>query len=286
MRARTLHVRPWLLALVALAAAIADHALAQTNLPYVPPDQLDERRRMSQTDIRFCVWGDSPLKEFETRVATELAHALLLEPIVNEIFRPPATNDADFWETTYRILTNDCEALMGYILVPEQQPEWMTATRPYYEVETVLAVTDDSIRSLADVPVGAFVGSLIATFGDFQLITYLRTQPQDRTWRRLPYDSAHKLIARLLDGTLTAAMLPAADLYGVVRDNAEAGFVKVVSTSPLNVVPTQFSIGMRSSETSLRSILDEAIVALVEDGTIQGILDELEVPGRPGATGR
>src|SRR5690606_40496972 len=123
-------------------------AAAQPPIPYVPPDQLDERRRISQTDLRFCVWIDSPLKEFDVRLATEIAHALLLEPIIHEIALPAATNDGDFWQTMYIGLTNYCEALMGYILVPEQLPAWMAASRPYYSVGTVLAVTDPGIDSL------------------------------------------------------------------------------------------------------------------------------------------
>jgi ABC-type amino acid transport substrate-binding protein len=274
------------LATTALVASVVAIAWAQTNLPYVPPDQLDERRRLSQTDIRFCVWGDSPLSEFESHLATEIAHALLLEPIITVMFRPPATNDADFWETTYRILTNDCEALMGFIIVPEQQPEWMIVSRPYLEMETVLAVRDSAIRSLEDVPPGAFVGSLIATFGDFQLMNYIRTQPQDRAWRRLPYDSAQHMVQRLLDGTLAAALVPAAELYGVQRVGPEAHSVTIASTSPLSVATTLFAIGMRSSETSLRLILDEAILALLQDGTVHELIQELGLPGRPGSTSR
>ena len=272
--------------LVLLLVVGTSGAFAQPQVPYVPPDTLDERRRVSQTDIRFCVWTDNPLLEFETRIATEIAHALLLEPIVTEIDMGAVTNDADFWQTMYTALTNQCEALMGYILVPEQLPVWMIASRPYFSSGTILAVLDPNINALTDVPRGSFVGSLLSTFGDFQFINYLRTLPDDRSWRRLPFDSPDKLFERLLDGTLSGALVPEVALYGASQSDSRAQQIIAVPSSPLSIAPTQFSIGLRSSETSLRTMIDEAILALVQDGTIERIMGELALPGKAGTPGR
>ncbi|MBX3143636.1 MAG: transporter substrate-binding domain-containing protein [Trueperaceae bacterium] len=274
------------LVLSALMALCSVWTLAQTSVPYVPPDSLNERRFISQTELRFCVWSENPLKDFEVQVATEIAHALLLEPRISILTRPPTTSDSDFWETMYLSLTNECEALMGYILVPEHLPEWMIASRPYYSEATVLAVTDASLSSLADVPRGTFVGTLLSTFSDFQFMNYNQTLPTGQSWRRLPYDSPQKLIARLLDGTLSAAIVPEAVLYGVLNESGGLTPVVPKALSPLNVVPTLYSIGMRSSETSLRVIVDEAILALIQDGTIQSVLDRMGLPGRSGPAGR
>lgn len=255
----------FLLVLCGLVMALKSVAIAQENIPYVPPELVDRTRPLNASILRICVWQNSPLRAFEEAVASEIAYALLLEPEIKSIGRHPPTNDNDFWEAIYLALHNECDALMGHILVVNQLPEWLTASRPYYETPAVLAVTTD-YADLSEVPKGSLIGSQLATATDYQLLRYL--QSSDARWRRLPYDSVDRMVRDLKQGIIEAAVVQEAALLAALDFQPQTYGIRTVSLAPLAEASTEFVIVYLSSEASLRTILDEAIKSLREEGAI------------------
>lgn len=272
LRLRSFH---WYAVLVVLAAIAGQIAHAQEGFPYVPPERLDRTRPLNASSLRVCVWQNSPLRYFEELVAEGIAHALLLEPELRIIGRQPPTNDSDFWEAIYLALHNECDALMGHILVISQLPDWLTASRPYYETPSVLAVTS-GYAELNDVPVNSLVGSQLATSVDYQFLRYL--QSSENRWRRLPYDSVTKMVNDLREGVIEAAVVQEAVLYATLDFEPETQGVSIASIRPLPAAATEFVIAYLSSESSLRTILDQAIGVLREDGSIKEFAYEAGLP--------
>ena len=78
------------------------------------------------------------------------------------------------WTMLYRVFLETCDLYLGFKLIPDAYPEWLTLTRPYYRAGYVLAVTDPAWKSLADMPRSQAIGATIGTSADIRLIQYLQ----------------------------------------------------------------------------------------------------------------
>jgi ABC-type amino acid transport substrate-binding protein len=250
-------------------------AYGQQAIPFVPLEQLNRTRPLNESNLRFCVWQNSPLREFEELLAVEIANALLLKPVIKIIGRVPPTNDNDFWEAIYLALSNECDALLGHILVSNQLSDWLTASRPYYSTPAVLAVSG-SYANLGSVPAGALIGSQLTTAVDNQFLRYLSSA--GNRWRRLPYDSVPRMVDDLTAGTIAGALVQEAALYAALDFEPTEHGISTVSIRPLADAATDFAILYLSSESSLRTILDGAILALQQDGVIKDLAGQSGLP--------
>lgn len=274
-----MRVRALILAAMIWAASVAG---AWAQVPWVPPEYLSNVRRLQVSSITFCIYVDGPTAEFDRAVAMEIAAMLLLEPQFLELVRPPfRLTDDDLVEELYILLTDHCDGILGLSLIADSYPDWIGLTRPYYWTPYVLAVTDSNYRRLSDIPRDKAIGSRLLTQADMEFISFLSTLPTDQRWRRIPYINDRLLVERLLDGTIAGALFWAPALYEATGGNPDDLGIRIASVSPLRGLERPVGIGVRSSDSFLRLMLDEAIAALTEDGIIDELLERTGMLGRP-----
>lgn len=262
-------------------------ASAQDQIPFVPEDRLERSRRLQEDRIVFCLVTGAPTSAFDRAVAEALAESLLLEAEFYEIPPDfPVYESVDFLYTLYLLLSNNCNAFIGMNLAPEAYPSWLTFTRTYARIPFVFAVTDESYAALRDVPRDLPLGVSMMSRADMGLIRYLQTLPAGNRWQRYPYADPSLMLTRLLDGTIAGAFFWAPDLSSLLEGNEEAGRVHTIPTDPLPDTRAQLGIAMLSQDTYLRTTLDQAIVATIEDGTVQTLLESHGLSGTPGDLGR
>lgn len=264
-----------------IALAVSCQLAAGQEHLAVPDDFLDFGRPRGD-QLRVCLNMASAMVEFDRAVAAAIGDAILLPVEFFEIvdFDPPQPFDYRFTvdETQLFIaVNNECDALMGYPLpTTGMVAEWLTVSRPYLSTRMVLAVTDDEHRQLTDLPPGSRIGSRIGTSGDNRMRSYLRGTGTD-TWTRVPYSANNHLIDRLRGEELAAALIwePALHLFAG-GDPADIGIHK--ADLPFDIAPTAFSIAVQSDDRFLLELLDDAIEAFIEDGTIDELLREYGLP--------
>lgn len=261
-------------------------ALAQQQVPFVPREFYNGGRRLSETEISFCVWEDNPTIQFDKAVAERIADVLVLEPKFYEVPSVKQLSNAAFWQSVFVALADHCDAFMGFSLTQVQLPDWLIASRPYYRAPFVFAVTNTQYKRFADIAAGTAVGSQLFTPADYQLLSYLRSLPEQKRWKRFPYDSAHRLVDSLLDGTVAGALISAPLLYAETDGNPEENGVYVLPTDPLKIPPSEIGVVFRSRNVFLRNLLDEGISALISSQGVEQLLSDYKLPGSPGAAGR
>lgn len=260
---------------------------AQNQTPFVPEDRLERSRRLQDDRIVFCVVAGEPTSDFDRDVAEALAESLLLEAEFHEIPPDfPVYEAQDFLYALYLLLMNSCNAFVGMNLAPEAYPSWLTFTRAYASIPFVLAVTDETYSTLGDVPPERPLGVAMMSRADMGLIRYLQTLSENDRWRRFPYADPELMLTRLLDGTIAGAFFWAPDLANLLRENPEAERVRTVPTDPLPDAEAGLGVAMLAQDTYLRTTLDQAIVAVIEDGTMQELLETHDLTGRAGDLGR
>ena len=89
-------------------------------------------------------------------IAEAIAGALLLEPQRYVVEAEAAVEDIT---RLYAIMLEHCDVHMGFKLIPEGYPEWVTVTGAYYETGYVFVAADPDLHALADLaparPIGA-----------------------------------------------------------------------------------------------------------------------------------
>lgn len=250
--------------------------------PYIPAEFLNRRRRLQGNEITFCVYEDSATYAFDRAVAEEAAHMLLLEPRVFDVQPPPfRTGDSDVLEEMFVLLSDHCDAIVGLALLADTYPDWIVFSRPYYYTPYVLVVADPEYDRLLDIPRDKAIGSQMLTHADWEFISFLSSLPKEQRWQRIPYLNDTVMVERLLDGTLAAALMWAPAYQREVAALPDGHEVRVVPASPLRNMERPVGMAMLSADTFLRVMLDDAIVAMVEDGIMDELLAATETMGRP-----
>jgi polar amino acid transport system substrate-binding protein len=264
---------------LAVAALSAVPAAAQMEpeffeKPYAP-GQWNIGRRVDESQLRYCVDPRDPSWEVDGAIADAIAQALLLEPKRYVVKSKVVLEDLT---KTYEILLKDCDLYMGFKLIPEGYPEWVTVTRPYYEEGYVFVSADPDIHALSEVPPGRAIGATIGTMAHYRLVSYLTGLPAETRWRVYPYGTNTLSLKSLLEGAVDAALVWAPDLWAKQREDPAYAGLHVIDSTPLP--PTTIGVGalMLSDQKFLRTAVDEAIAALASVGSIQSILDKYEFP--------
>jgi polar amino acid transport system substrate-binding protein len=271
------------LAIPLLLAATA--GIAQSDVPDVPSELLQDRRHLSGESITFCLNVNGRLVEFDRAVATALADALLLKPGFKEINPPRFTAPLDYRVSLelpelYIFLTADCDAFVGWPL-SSAHPSWMIYTRPYYDSPFVFVTTNSAYKSLSDVPPGTVIGTRLLSVADTAFATYIATLPQDKQWRRATYLYDQLTVERLLDGSIDIGMVWQPTLDALTGGDPESKGLRIIPSAPFQPPYLQFSLTMRERETFVRTNLDNAIVELIKDGTMEKLLKDYGLPGKP-----
>lgn len=277
-----------ILLITSLAALALSTLSTLAQAPILPRQYLDERRPLRGDTVRFCILREALTRDFDEELGRSLASYLLLEAEFYEVDPSAATPPLDYRlplsaEDIYALLAEKCDAFMGFTLAPEGYPDWLTFTRPYWNSQFVLATRDHDFETLADIPRNMGIGTRLLSQGDIRFTLYLQSLPTDRRWRRVPYPDNRLLIERLLDGSVTAVLVWEPALYAASEGDVEGQGIKVIRTDPFRTPTVKFGIALPSQDSFLRTNLDQAIAAAIEDGVVQELLERNLVSRRPEA---
>jgi polar amino acid transport system substrate-binding protein len=261
-------------ALTAVLGCCSAVGTARAQPPYVPDDWKFGKRQESNT-LHYCVDARDPDLPLARKIGASIAGALLLQPKEHVIGENLATEDLD---NLYRVFLETCDLYLGFKLIPDAYPEWLTVTRPYYRAGYVVAVVDAGWKSLADMPRSQAIGATMGTSADLRLIQYLQAlAPKDR-WSRFPLSSDEAALRAVLRGMTGAALVWAPSLWALQAGDPAFGKLRLIAPAPLPVSTADVGAAMLSNETFLRNAVDQAIASLAADGTIQALLNEAKFP--------
>lgn len=241
-----------------------------TDVPY-DPGQWVLGRRLNESEFRYCVDHRDPDWEVAGAIAEAIAGALLLQPVRYEVESGFVVEDIT---RVYRIMLEHCDVHMGFKLIPELYPTWITLTRAYYQAEYVFVTADPNLHSLADLAPSRPIGPAAGTMAHIQLVHYLTVLPAASRWPTYPYGTSALALEALLRGTVDVALVWAPDLWAKQHGDPAYAALHVIDPGPLQ--PTGYGVSalMLANETFLRTAVDEAIAALSADGTITSILEQ------------
>ena len=234
-------------------------------------------RRMDESRLRYCVDQRDPDWEVAGAIADALALGLLLEPqryvVESRIIFDDITK-------VYAILLEHCDIYLGFKLIPQGYPDWVTITRAYYDAAYVFVAADDDIQALADLRPLRPIGATMGTAAHMRLVSYLTALPAENRWLAYPMGTSDLALESLLEGKVDIALVWEPNLWAKQRENPAYADLHVIEPAPLP--PTALGVGalLLSNETFLRAAIDEAIAALRADGTIADILNQYGFPAR------
>ena len=258
-------------ALVALVAWLAP-AVAQT--PYVQ-DEWKYGTRQDGATLHYCVDERDPDLPVARKIGAAIAGALLLEPKEHPIGGDWSGEDID---QLYRVLIESCDVFLGFKLIPEAYPDWLTVTRGYYRGAYVLATARKEWTSLAEVPRSRAIGGTIGTSADIRLMQYVTAlQPAER-WTHYPMASDEAALTALTNGTLAAALVWAPSFWALQKANPAFARLRIIAPKPMPDSTVDVGAVLLGRETFLRANVDQAIAALTADGTIDTILKGFGFP--------
>src|SRR5205814_891465 len=112
----------------ALIAALAWSGAAAAQTPYVP-DEWRYGRHSAESSLSYCVDKRDPDWPVARDIGEAIAGAMLLRP---KPFVIEDTTVGDDIEVLYHTLLDSCDLYLGFKLIPETLPDWLTVTRSYY----------------------------------------------------------------------------------------------------------------------------------------------------------
>ena len=239
------------------------------------PGQWNIGRRLDQSQLRYCVDPRDPAWQVDGAIADALAGALLLEPQRYVVQSDIVVEDIT---KVYALMLEHCDIHMGFKLIPEGYDNWVALTRAYYDTQYVFVTADANLHALADLAPTRPIGATIGTSAQIRLVSYLMALPANKRWPAYPFGTNDLTLESLIKGTVAVALVWAPSLWAKQRDDPAYANLHVIDPNPLP--PTSLGVAalMLSNETFLRTAVDQAIAALVSDGTIQSILDKYKFP--------
>jgi len=234
-------------------------------------------RRVDESQLRYCVDGRDPDWEVAGAIADAIALGLLLEPrqylVESNIIFDDITK-------VYAVMLEHCDIHLGFKLIPQGYPDWVTVTRPYYDAEYVFVAANPDIQALEDLRPSRPIGATMGTSAHLRLVSYLSALSAEDRWLTYPMGTSDLALRSLLEGKVDVALVWAPNLWAKQREDPDYAALRVIEPAPLPPIVLGVGAILLSNETFLRAAVDEAIAALRADGTIADILDEYEFPAR------
>jgi polar amino acid transport system substrate-binding protein len=259
-----------ILQLALLAAFLAAGGPASAQGPYVADLERFGRHGDNYT-LRFCVDRREPGWQVDQAIGEAIAAALLIEPQVHVVEETAVQADFD---RLYRHFLEDCSLYFGFKLIAAAYPPWLSLSRPYYEVGYRFVVKQPGWTSLADVPTTEALGPTIGTSADLRLVQYLQSLPADKRWRRFPMGTDEAALNAVVEGRVAAALVWEPSFSVMRASNPAFADLRTIDPDPLPTTRLPVGAAMLSQDAFLRNSVDEAIAALIADGTIEAILTE------------
>ena len=114
---------------------------------------------------------------------------------------------------------------------------------------------------------------------DFRLIQYNNSLPAAQRWRRFPMGSDEQALQAVVDGGVSAALVWAPSWFALSKTHPEFAALETVAPEPLTIPPMPVGALLLSRDVFLRTNIDQAIGALIADGTVAKLLAEQHMPG-------
>ena len=268
--------------IVAAATAIgllaASAAEAQRIDDVVPRDLYTDTLRQNGNSITICYNQRAMTAEFDAALADAIGAVLLVDVKLVDMGdgRIP-THPLDYRlpylpETLFVLLAEQCDAIMGYVL-SRTAPDWVLLTRPYLSTGNLLVTRDAALTSIEDLPLDKKIGSRSLALSDNRLSAFLLSRPAERRWQRFTYYDNQKLLDRLDDGTVAAAVIWEPALYFASKGDPAAKGYRMLPL-PFPDRRTEIGLATRSNNTYLNAILGEAIGELIVDGTLRDLIEQ------------
>ncbi len=264
-----------LLGAALLVGTFGCEALSQpADTPFVQ-DEWRFGRRQDEQSLTFCVDKRDPDWPVAEEIGAAIAGALLLKarPVIVEGRAPIEEID-----NLYRILLESCDVYLGFKLLPQAIPPWLTLTRPYYHASYVLLTKDPAWSSLADMPAVQPVGSVLGTSADLRLILMLQGGGATAAWARYPMSNDEAVLTALESGRIGAALVWAPAYWALAKAHPEWRRFRAIAPKPLTFSEVGIAAALLTRQTFLRAAIDQAIAALTADGTIWSILQKAAFP--------
>lgn len=277
----------WIQVLLVVASATASgivNAQFFEDEPDVSREFLDQVRQLEGDLIRFCVYDASVTAPFDRAVARAIGDVLLVDVEFVSITSAIQIEGLDFVPISadefYIHLQNDCQAFLGMALSADVYPDWLTFTRPYGAAPFVAVAHQDSdIEAVHDVERGERIGTAMLSEIDIRLISYNGSLPEGRRWQRTPYSHNGRVLERVLDGSVDIGLLWHPAYEYLVRSNDAFDGAKIVSLDPLPGAVRRMGMALRSNDSFVRSLLDDAIEVIVNEGVVQELYQQSDFPG-------
>jgi hypothetical protein len=246
--------------------------------PELPLHWFTERLPLSDGNaISFCIDPRDPGHVVDAAIAEAIADALLVDVRLHVVDRPLQSED-DF-EDLYFELVEYCAVYVGFRLYSETYPEWIITTRGFYESRFVLVTADPAWSTLDDIPLDVPIGVVQGTLGDIRFLMSNNAQTVDRRRPRVPLGLPHLAFDALLAGNVGALLVWEPWWWWLGQEREDVAALHVVEAPSISEPGTEVGAVLLSNRTFIRTQVDEAIGALIADGTIAAILERFEYPG-------
>lgn len=264
---------------------MGDPARAQGALPPVPRSFYEDRRELDGDRIRFCVNPEALTYEFDRDVATAIADVLLVSAEFYEIDPLKEAPPLDYRlgltsDDIFTLLASECDAFVGFKLASAGYPEWMAFTRPYLETDFVLATSRGEYESLADIPTSERIGTRFTSQGDIDFVVFLQARREENRWGRAPYTDNRLLFERLAEGEVDTVLVWETALRVAQRRSLIDEELRIIAARPFEPRPVRFGLVLESRDAYLRTLLDDAIASIVQEGIVADLLEAHGLPGR------
>ena len=253
--------------------AMAAPAFGQVS-QNVDTSLLESWRLSSGNVVRFCQYESVPTFEFDKAIGQAIADRLLTNTEFLALGSSYGIGGEYAAEDLFVTLTNDCDIMLGMGLSSGMYPVEFIATRAYVGFPYVLAVADPEIERLTDIAGDRRLGAPVGSYGLVALVRYSATLPESQRWQVLPYGDMDLMTTRLLDDTIAGMVVYGPSLVQYQRNNTIDGEFSIL---PLDAqIAARVEIGglMLARNGYLRTLIDQAIALMVEDGTIEALLAE------------
>ena len=250
------------------AAPAADEASAKEEAPAeagsaaeaAPTDftTVEDGKLHMATNAAFppyeMVADDGSFEGIDVEIAGKIAEKLGLELVVD---------DMDFGSVITSVQAGKSDIAMAGLTVTDERKENVDFSDTYATgVQTVIVPIDSDIETIDDLQ-GKLIGCQESTTG------YIYCSDDYGEDMVTAFPSGANAIQALLSGKVDAVVIDSQPAQEFVAQNA--GKLKMLGTE---YVTEDYAIGVSKDNTALRDAVNNALKELIDDGTVQSILDK------------
>ena len=200
------------------------------------------------------VADDGSFEGIDVEIAGKIAEKLGLELVVD---------DMDFGSVITSVQAGKSDIAMAGLTVTDERKENVDFTDSYATgVQVVILPLDSDIKSIDDLQ-GKLIGCQESTTG------YIYCSDDYGEDMVTAFPNGANAIQALLSGKVDAVVIDSQPAQEFLAQNA--GKLQMLSTE---YVSEDYAIGVSKDNTALRDAVNNALKELIDDGTVQAILDQ------------